>query len=339
MRYLRELFNEELDAEGIIEIAGQTFERHLILSGMAEDAYETVFADWVRIRREGMMDKARKTLEMYDNEDRFEQLKRSLGTGSVWPFVGAGLSSSTGYPLWTRFLYALCENSHITSGTLSGLLDDGKYEEAAQLLHDDLGPALFNERVEGTYNRDRAIVGPVNYLPSIFGNSSVLTTNFDPVLEVVFSQGECAGFDRVISGKEVDEVLRVISSGSRVLVKLHGSCENVSGRVLLKSEYEEAYGNDGRIAEFFRRVLFGRSLLFLGCHLTFDRTIQYMCKQTETEGPSRLPRHYAFLELKDPGNRIDRQKELAHANIFPIWYPADDHDESIEALLIALAEE
>ena len=57
------------------------------------------------------------------------------------------------------------------------------------------------------------------------------------------------------------------------------------------------------------------------------------------EGAHTLPQHYAFLELKEGMDRVERKKVLAKANIFPIWYPEGEHDESIEALLLALMED
>lgn len=58
-----------------------------------------------------------------------------------------------------------------------------------------------------------------------------------------------------------------------------------------------------------------------------------------TKGHDRAVRHYAFLSLKKADDRLARRDELAHANIFPIWYPdEEDHDECIEALLLKLAE-
>ncbi len=52
----------------------------------------------------------------------------------------------------------------------------------------------------------------------------------------------------------------------------------------------------------------------------------------EHKGHHTLPDHYAFLENKSDSNLIERGKDLAQANIFPIWYPEGEHDESIEAL-------
>jgi hypothetical protein len=60
-----------------------------------------------------------------------------------------------------------------------------------------------------------------------------------------------------------------------------------------------------------------------------------MAKVVATNGADKLPRHYAFLELKKSDDRVSREKGLAMSNIFPIWYPEGAHS-SIEALLVKL---
>ena len=64
-----------------------------------------------------------------------------------------------------------------------------------------------------------------------------------------------------------------------------------------------------------------------------------MVALVEQYKPETLPRHYAFLELKEGDDRITRKKELAAANIFPIWYSEGEHDESIESLFLKLLED
>ena len=108
---------------------------------------------------------------------------------------------------------------------------------------------------------------------------------------------------------------------------------------MLHGEYAQAYGDAGIVRRFFSRFLFGKSLLFVGCSLLTDRTLQTMEQLVSDEGADTLPQHYAFLELKKGIDRIERKKALAKANIFPIWYPEGEHDESIESLLLALLED
>jgi len=341
MESLRSEFEEEINSEGEVIIAGQPFLRANILRDLAPEAYDLAYDDWLDTRKAQLLEKADSILANYDNEQRFEQLALAFRSGGMMPFVGAGMSFSSGFPLWTIFLINLCDESHVTPDALSKLLVGGKYEEAAQLLHDDLGAGLFNENVQATFAREREPSGPVTYLPRMFPRSSILTTNFDQLIERVFelSDEDDQGIDRVIGGRNLDEVLRQIAGGTRLLVKLHGDCRQVADRVLLKVEYDAAYANEKSVKNFFDRVVFGKALLFLGCSLSADRTFSLMKQIVSENTPDTLPRHYAFLGLRSDDDRVARKKHLAEANIFPIWYEAHDDDESIEALFTKLLDE
>lgn len=276
-------------------------------------------------------------LSRFSNANRFEQLKKTFDNRRVLPFIGAGMSMPSNYPSWTKFLYDACLESHISEDYLSTLLGSGCYEKAAQVIHDDMTPAGFNELLESTFKSEKEVRGAIHYLPRLFPDSSIITTNFDGLIEKVF-YGVNQGFDQVRSGKTLNEVSRLISQGNRLLVKLHGNCELVSERVLLKNEYDIAYAKSSEVNNFFNRILFGQSLLFIGCSLNVDRTIQTMIDVVTEHSSENLPRHYAFLELKEIDDRVSRNKELAKANIFPIWYPEGEHDESIEALFTLIME-
>ncbi len=338
MDFLKPLFNEELDSEGYLNIAGLTFERSRVLSELEPSTYELAFNEWYEDRKSKLIEKADEILTLYDNAIRFDRLKDSYKSGTLRPFIGAGMSITSGYPAWTSFLYNLCEESHVKISDLQELISRGDYEEATQMLYDDLGAPSFNEYLESAFSNTINISGPIQYLPVLFPECFIVTTNFDNIIERLYVDIE-NGFDLVISGAALAEVLRNIASGSRLLIKLHGDCRIVANRILIKSEYDNHYSDQGLVKNFFNRVLFGSSFLFLGCSLGFDRTIKTMIDTVDDNDVSTLPRHYAFLSLRDDDDRVARKKDLALANIFPIWYPDEDHDESIEALFIKLKEE
>jgi hypothetical protein len=331
MEFLRSLYEEELNSEGDVEIVGLEFQRSRILTELEPDAFDATFEDWLVNRKLSLLDKANEILNLHDNRNRFEQLQRTYDNGRVMPFLGAGVSMPSGYPGWTQFLYEACKESHITEEELTNFLDSGLYEDAAQALHDDMSSAGFNELLESAFKSKKEIYGAIQYVPELFPASSIITTNFDDLIERVFKGGS-RDFDQVRSGKSLNEVIRLMPMGNKLLVKLHGSCDLVAERVLLKSEYDAAYSDGNEVRNFFNRILFGQSLLFIGCSLSVDRTIQAMIEVVDEYKAETLPRHYAFLELKDIDDRVARKKELARANIFPIWYPEGDHDESVEAL-------
>ncbi|MCP3956477.1 MAG: hypothetical protein GY719_01350 [bacterium] len=341
MESLRGQFEEELNSEGEVMIAGQPFLRAQILHELAPEAYGLAFDDWIEARKTQLLEKADSILEKYDNEQRFEQFTIAYRAGGMAPFVGAGMSFTSGFPLWTNFLFQLCDESHVETEDLQRLIDGGEYEDAAQLLHDDLGPALFNENIQASFARERIPAGPVVYLPKLFPKASILTTNFDGLIERLFEESDDdeQGIDRVVSGRNLGEVQRQMAGGTRVLVKLHGDCRQVADRVLLRSEYETAYADEEVVEGFFNRVVFGRALLFLGCSLSKDRTVSIMKQIVAKNGSDQLPRHYSFLGLRESDDRVARKKHLSEANIFPIWYEAQEDDESIEALFTKLLEE
>lgn len=337
MDFWRPKYHEYLNSEGDVDIIGSTFQRSRILKELEPETYQLSFEDWVDERKSNLRDVASQVLAAHDNAHRFEALKKACGSRNVVPFLGAGLSMPSGYPGWTKFLWDLQGESHVNPDELELLLGTGDYEGAAQLIHDDLGPALFNKQLQECFDRDCIATGPINLLPLVFPESNVITTNFDKLLESAFS-GQSQGFDQVVFGSNLGEALRILNAGGRYLLKLHGSCETVANRVLLRDEYAQAYGDTGIVGRFFSRFLFGKSLLFVGCSLLTDRTLQTMDQVVASEGAHTLPQHYAFLELKEGIDRVERKKALAKANIFPIWYPEGEHDESIEALLMALVE-
>lgn len=341
MEFLRTQFHQELDDEGEIFIAGETFARHDILNGLAPEPYRIIFNDWLEERKERLLTKADEILARYDNNQRFDRLIAAFKTDRMVPFIGAGMSAACGYPPWTKFLNQLCSESHVKEADINVMLARGEYEEAAQLIHDDLGSALFNENLEATFTHEKPLTGPINYLPTLFPRVSIITTNFDPVIERVYEneKDNDAGFDMVQSGCSLSEVLRQIAAGSRLLIKLHGDCRRTVDRVLLKTEYDSAYADKGAVKQFFDKTMFGQSLLFLGCSLNIDRTINSMKGVVREFGAEGLPRHYAILELKSVDDRVTRKKHLSEANIFPIWYEEGDHDESLEALFLKLLED
>lgn len=336
MEYLREQFDQELDDEGEVIIAGETFNRHDILNGLAPEPYRIAFNEWLDNRKARLLAKSEVILSHFDNAARFGQLSLAFRGGSMIPFVGAGLSVASGFPSWTKFLFQVCAESHVAEADLAAHLVNGNYEDAAELLYNDLGGALFNENVQSTFAAEKKTKGVINLLPSLFPNTSILTTNFDSLIETIFRGDGHEGFDRVQSGKVLSEVCRQMTGGSRLLVKMHGDCRQVRDRVLLKSEYEVAYVDASAVRLFFNQVMFGRSILFLGCSLSSDRTIKTMKELVTEYGSEKLPRHYAFLELREEDDRVARKKNLASANIFPIWYDEGDHDEALEALFLKL---
>lgn len=343
MKHLKPIFADALSQEqnlfldkGRVHIRDRHWAPDEILEGLLDsDAYSDLFLDWVQERKEELIESAKSLLDEYGLQDRFGKLKEVYGRGAVVPFVGAGLSVSSGYPGWTAFLKQHVRETALDPGEFDQLLRDGKYEEAAQRLADSLGPA-FNEAVENAFGRAREISGCVQLLPHAF-DSCVITTNFDDVTKRCY---EAAGkpFSEELSGAHARELPKKLAEGKRILLKLHGTSTSPRGRILTAAEYQKNYGDGDELQRAIEAIC-SKTLLFIGCSLTVDRTLSAMKTFVDANGHDNIARHYAFLPAPNTdAERSARRDALVGCNVYPIWYPAGAHDESIEALLLALME-
>ena len=111
---------------------------------------------------------------------------------------------------------------------------------------------------------------------------------------------------------------RLATPTERFLLKLHGDRTKPISRVLTPTEYDRAYGPSGLVRSELTLVYQHNHLLFLGCSLGADRTVQVIGEVAVND--PHMPRHYAFLaDPLDDGCRITREHFLVSRNIYPIW--------------------
>ena len=159
------------------------------------------------------------------------------------------------------------------------------------------------------------------------------------MLEKVYENG-ARPFSEKCNGRGTTHAFfRAIPAGERHLLKLHGNIDNPTERILNQAEYDTAYGNVGDINMNFPlprildRLFSSYSLLFLGCSLTADRTVQTFMRVVANRTAQTLPRHYALLSApNDAGTLRELNQRLADANITPLWYPHGEH-ERVEEIL------
>lgn len=273
------------------------------------------------------------TGQFFRNSQTFAELKKAVTTGFVIPFVGAGMSVSAGLPSWTNYLLRLCRDANLDPEAMAERLrTTGDYEGAINDILAQIGLTVFERDFDRDFAIPDSIDGPVTLLPKLF-NRCAITTNFDRVLEKVYEQ-EGAGFVDTVTGRgHANAFYRAIPSGERYLLKLHGKVGNAAERVLLKGEYEAAYGQEDDIhfesplPILLKRLYLSYSFLFLGCSLATDRTVLTFMKVAQELGGDQLPHHYAVFECpSDPEAKrvIDQRLGLCH--ITPVWYPEGEHD-------------
>lgn len=281
------------------------------------------------------------------NERRFDELKRACQRGFVIPFIGAGMSKSAGCPEWKEYLLNLCPEAGFDQDTMRQRLEDnGDYEGVMHDLVTRLGENRFNQDFERDFNPPGEVSGAVLRLPDLF-DSCAITTNFDRVLEKAYEKSGKAFVEKTTGrgpAGSINAFYRAIPAGDRHLLKLHGNLTNAAERVLNKAEYDDAYGNDGNIhfdrpvPKLLKRLYTSFSFLFLGCSLSFDRTIQTFTKIAQDVGADSLPHHYAILACPSDADRKTKlEQRLADAHISAIWFPEGEYEHIDQMLGLLLS--
>lgn len=274
----------------------------------------------------------------------FEELNRCCRRGFVIPFVGAGMSKSAGLPDWKEYLLGQCDDAGLARDVMRERLEvRSDYEGVMNDIVQRLTIHRFERDFERSFQLPEMIGGAVTLLPKLF-DSSVITTNFDRVLERVYESDAKAFEEKVTGRSRANAFFRAIPAGQRYLMKLHGNIDNAAERILNADEYGSAYGNDGDINMTFplpkllKRLFTSYSFLFLGCSLSADRTIQTFMRVAGEEGHDNLPHHYAVLPSpSDAEKKLTMDQRLSDAHITPLWYPEGEHDHVERVLELLLS--
>lgn len=278
-----------------------------------------------------------------DNINVYYEIKRNLSV--LVPFVGAGLSRFA-YFSWSNLLTELTKN--ITNRDdvrkIKGFIKQGgkHYLEAAQCLEDLRTPSNLAQDIANLFSPQKLDdkkgwlnKEAIGLLPLLF-SSLAITTNYDQTLEKVYENYYhlCKVFDH----NQLSLLNQYLNqaSGYPGIFKLHGT---VSGDyieydriVFTEKQYKKFYGDGSTLTEALKKCLEQKTILFLGCSLSQDRTLDILESVLE-EGKN----YYTIINCKK-SERDQKIKELGGKHIRAIVYEGDRH-EAVRVILEHLLEE
>lgn len=181
------------------------------------------------------------------------------------PFVGAGMSVDFGLPTWAGFIRQLAKRQNNLS--LVKVLDENKdnnefdFEEAASKVYRksvtfaQYGSGIFNKKITD----EQIDNSSVKILPKLFGDSNIITTNYDNVLSQVYGRNN--QHMQVINYTESENVTAAMFIKEKCIIKLHGSFDIGGKYVFTKEQYDKVY-SDIRFNKVLSSVLTKGSLFF-----------------------------------------------------------------------------
>lgn len=301
------------------EEAFQTFRKERRHEALGESYFQEQFGDdhWFQL-----------------NAEHFNQLVDLMYAGAVVPFVGAGISASGGFSTWKDHLRHQGKTAHIPSDRIDALLASGAYETVLEEIEAARGREVFINEIRDEFSRSGTIPEVVWRISELFADT-VLTTNYDRLIEQAYETGE-EGKIQVINGLNA---LERRDPKKITVIKLHGDIRNPKRCILSKNQYDDAYGNGNLdmhkpIPKLLAEQYKNSSLLFLGCSLRNDRTVQVF--ETIKKGmgeEEETKQHFSIEQAPDSLDEIaQRNAELAKLGITPIWFEKERY-ELVESIL------
>lgn len=270
-----------------------------------------------------------------EGKNAISELAQAIQRKRIAPFIGAGLCAPLKFPSWSQALKEIrAKFDDIDLHSVDDLIESKCYLEAAEILYNQDRRTFMNyvsDRfvINPNYTKTDLLIGALQYLPQI-AHGCVITTNFDKTLEKVF-EIESKSFQGFMYGIQPRTTfIKDLIKGDRCLLKLHGNVGDEESYVFTSNQYNQAYGNPLSFSETLpktlRQIYISYSILFLGCSLEKDKTLEIFQK-IKNEGEFEIPQHYAILpELTTRVLKREKENYLREMNIKTIWYPNNNGD-------------
>ena len=308
--------------------AEYSHESSWILFCCERPAYYEELDAWNNARTESKHTKLKKLIKANDQRSLLHELVVAAQRRRIAPFVGAGMSLDCDFPLWGKALgEIMARMDDFDDSDVKNAIADYDYLKAAQLLWDQddtqLTNYIRNKFAEGEIPGGKP-KGAVTKLPG-FCSGCVITTNFDPVLEKVFKS-----FEAQMHGLVPNKFAQKLIEGDSCLLKLHGHFKDHETYVFTQDQYREAYGEPvdfkRALPRALRQVFVSHSLLFLGCSLDQDKTLN-LFQTVVADKDFDIPNHFAILPEPTSGEtKSQKETRLLKMKIRPIWYPNGKHE-------------
>lgn len=302
-------------------------------------AYEQAFKRYRKDRRHEALNESYLVEQFGDdhwfdhNLERFDQLVHCLEQGSVVPFIGAGISVAGGFRSWKDHLRQQGKTANIASEHIESMLADGQYESIIAEIEAKRGRDVFIQEIRDVFGRTGTIPDTIWRLTELF-NDTLITTNYDRLIEQAYDTGK-KNTVQVINGINA---LEKPTNNKVTIIKLHGYIQKPARCILSKNQYDDAYGTDAlKIGKPIPKLLSyyykNSSLLFLGCSLNNDRTVQVFRAIKAQTGDEDIPQHFSIEQAPENINELaERNAFLLNLGITAIWFEKGCFD-FVESLL------
>ena len=267
-----------------------------------------------------------------DNEIRLRAIKNDKR--NIVPFIGAGVSCGCGLLTWYELLEELAKD-YFSREEIKKLAEFSALEFADEIVKKTGNVVVIANRISEIFAKREIDISDVPYILLEEFSPLIVTTNYDNIIERVstkVSRGKITALLPCLRG----QFSNAIQLNEYKLLKIHGSIEESSSFVISSQQYDMAYRENGLVESYLRNIFNGKRVLFVGCSLEEDRTLEILKKCVEK---NRELVHYAIIPRPEKEkDYLQKNAQLMQLGIYPIYFPEKDYG-AISKLLNYIAED
>ena len=245
-------------------------------------------------------------------------------------FLGAGISSSAvdaddNHPkTWFEFLSEACNlvRDRLLRESINHLISEKSYLLALEGIKSNVDPAEFRTLLDGSFNNPGFQPSDLHSLINELDSRIVTTTNFDKIYEKACNMRETQGAFKVVNYHS-DDLCDELRSDTRLIIKAHGSIDEISKMIFTRAEYHEARSKHHRFYEVLKAIFLTNTVVFLGCGME-DPDVLLLLEDVKIMSASEKP-HYVVVKDGDLSPIVLSDWKNTY-NVVPLKYGPDHAD-------------
>ncbi len=217
-------------------------------------------------------------------------------------FLGSGASagciaqdSQKRPPTWNAFLRSLIQlipNLDSNETVINGLIESGKYLEAAEIIYELVPKADYTRFIREELDVPRYSPSKIHESVMELDPKIVITTNYDKIYDNYCTIGIAEeGYN--VSKYYDDHLIADLRSPVRIIIKAHGCVSDASKIVLTKSQYFKARKDFSNFYKILDALFLSHTILFIGYSLS-DPDIQLVLENANITAPTVHPHYFVI---------------------------------------------
>lgn len=205
-------------------------------------------------------------------EELFQRILEASDKKSLTFFVGAGISTISGYPKWKDLIDLFCEEMNLQIKTE---YSNDEYLKIPQMYYYSINKndEVYYEFIKDCFEKNNIETNLIHKMLFDFNPNAFITTNFDDLLEEAAVEN-CESFKVIAKDDEISGI-----NGDKFILKLHGDLNHKN--IVLKEEDYLNYSENFKLTETLLKSIFStNTVVFIGYGLN-DYNIKLVLNWTK----------------------------------------------------------